>query len=700
MSVIQRIRDKGAWIVFAIIALALIAFILQDSSLSRGNMFTNTTTIGKVNGEKIERTDFETNMELINQANGGQITREQLIPSVWNMMVEQKVMQQEYNKLGLAFTGRELSDLLFGNNPPQWFVQAFTDPNTGQMDMNRARQAITQLKKSTGPEAEQFQAAYLQPTIDQALRQKYQALVTGAIYVPKWMAEKTNADNSAIASVSYVSVPYATIADNTIKITDDEINAYVKKHSAEFESKEETRSVSYLTFDAYASQQDTAAVYNQLVKLKSEFSATTDPKSFVVSKGSEIPFYENYVTKSNLKIPAADTVRSLGVGQVYGPYVDGNNLTLAKMISKRTLPDSVKVRHLLVKTADRGQPVLADSIAKRRIDSAVTAIQGGADFATLVQTISDDPGSKTTKGEYDFSSNQFGTISKEFAETAFYGSVGTKKVVKVENAQYAGYHYIEVLDQKKIEEGYQIAYISKPIIPSNETVSAASTAAAQFAATSKSKKDFDANAAKLKKTPLEAADVRENDYTVGTLGSNRNFVRWIYESEAGDVSEPTELGDRYVVAIITAVNKPGTMSAAAARSQVEPILRNEKKAQQIIAKIKGTTLEAVASSVASTVQRADSLSFQAPFIANVGNEPKIVGAAFNKNIAGKISEAIAGNTGVFVVRGESVAAKASLTDINSVRQMTEQNLKSQAGYRAMGALRLAADVKDNRFKFY
>src|SRR6476660_641292 len=142
MSVIQRIRDKGAWIIFAIIALALIAFILQDSSFRRGNMFTNTTTIGKVNGEKIERTDFETNMELINQANGGQITREQLIPSVWNMMVEQKVMQQEYNKLGLAFTGRELSDLLFGNNPPQWYVQAFTDPNTGQVDMNRARQAI------------------------------------------------------------------------------------------------------------------------------------------------------------------------------------------------------------------------------------------------------------------------------------------------------------------------------------------------------------------------------------------------------------------------------------------------------------------------------------------------------------------------------------------------------------------------------
>jgi len=142
------------------------------------------------------------------------------------------------------------------------------------------------------------------------------------------------------------------------------------------------------------------------------------------------------------------------------------------------------------------------------------------------------------------------------------------------------------------------------------------------------------------------------------------------------------------------------MNAAAARPLVEPYLKNEKKVKILIAKIKGNTLEAVAASVGSTVQRADSLSFQAPFIANVGNEPKIVGAAFNKNLAGKISDPIAGTTGVFVLRSESVAAKPSLVDANAQRQQLEANLKSQAGYRAMGALRLAADVTDNRSKFY
>jgi peptidyl-prolyl cis-trans isomerase D len=369
MSVIQSIRDKGAWIIFAIIALALVAFILQDSSFRRGNIFSNTTTVGKVNGEKIERNDFETRMEILNQANGGQITREQLYLAYGTWWWNKRSWNRSIKNSVLGFTGKELSDLLFGPNPPQWFTQAFADPATGQVDMNRARQAIAQLKKTKGPQADQFNEAYLQPTIDQALRQKYQSMITQAIYIPKWMSEKMNADNNAIASISYVQAAYTTIPDAGITISDDEINSYVKKHPKEFDQPEETRSISYVSFDAFANAQDSAAAFNSLAALKSEFASATDPKSFVASKGSEIPYFDGYVTKSNLKIPKADTVTTLAVGQVYGPYVDGPNYTIAKMISKRALPDSVKVRHILIKTFDRGQPVLADSIAKKRIDS-------------------------------------------------------------------------------------------------------------------------------------------------------------------------------------------------------------------------------------------------------------------------------------------------------------------------------------------
>lgn len=699
MSVIQSIRDKGAWIIFAIIALALIAFILQDASFRKGSMFSDTTTLAKVNGSKIERTYFEERMELINQMNGGQISREQLMPSVWNMVVEQKVMEQEYDKLGITFTVKELNDLLFGTNPPQWLRQRFTDPNTGMYDEAKARQELAEVKKRPNdPQVKQYYDVFIQPTIEQTLRQKYQALIAQAVYVPKWMAEKNNADNNSIANISYVYAAYSSVSDSSVIVSDDDVKAYVQKHAKEFEQKEESRSISYISFDAFPSAQDSSNLLQQMNALKTEFATTADAKQFVSARGSEMPFTDAFITSTNLKVPNADTIKKLAVGEVFGPYVDGNNFTLARMVEKRTMPDSVKVRHILVKFGEGG---LTDSAAKKRIDSIAAAAKSGADFNNLVLQFSDDPGSKSKGGEYEFASLQFSNLSKEFAEVAFYGNTGDKKVVKVENSSYSGYHYIEVMQQKNIQTAYKVAYMSKAIVPSDETVNAANNAAQQFAANTKDKKSFDDNAAKQNKTVLVANDIKELDYNVGNLGSNRTFVRWVYDNDVNDISEPTQIGDRFIVAIITSVNEKGLMSVQAARPLTEQFIRNEKKAKIIIdTKMKGGSLDAMAQATGQPVQRADSLSFGG-FIPGVGNEPKVLGAAFNKDLQGKVSGPIAGANGVYAVKVENIGAKPAMgADVESQRQAAMANLKGQISYRAMDALRQAADVKDYRNKFY
>jgi len=238
-------------------------------------------------------------------------------------------------------------------------------------------------------------------------------------------------------------------------------------------------------------------------------------------------------------------------------------------------------------------------------------------------------------------STQFSNLSKEFAEVIFYGTTGDKKVVRVSNSSYSGYHYIEVVQQKKIETAYKVAYLAKAISASGETINNANTQAQQFAAAVKNKKSFDEAAAKQNLQVLTAADIKENDFSVGSLGQNRKFVRWIYDADLDDVSEPEDMGDKYVVAVVTEVSKKGMMSVAKARPNAEPFIRNEKKAQQIIStKIKGTTLEAIAQSAGVTVQNADSVSFQNTFIANVGNEPKVCGSIYNKNISGKVTNCI------------------------------------------------------------
>jgi peptidyl-prolyl cis-trans isomerase D len=404
-----------------------------------------------------------------------------------------------------------------------------------------------------------------------------------------------------------------------------------------------------------------------------------------------------------MQVPNADSIKSLANGQVYGPYIDGKNYVLAKMIDRRTMPDSVKVRHILIKSGERGQQLLADSIAKKRIDSITGAIKGGADFNAMVQQYSDDPGSKNTKGEYEFTSQQFASLSKEFAEVAFYGQTGDNKVVKVENQAYNGYHYIEVLQQKKIEPAYKVAYLSKPIDASQETINNANNLASQFAANSRNKKQFNDNATKQHLQVLSAADIKENDYTIAGLADNRQFVRWVYENGTGDVSEPYEMVDRYIVAVITGASDKGIMSVAQARATAEPLIINEKKAQQIIrTKFKGgNTIEAVAQSAGQTVMRADSVSFAQPFIQNVGNEPKITGVAFNKSLQGKVSEPIAGNTGVFVIKGERISAAANTNmKAEDLRKQLEMQQKQMGGYRSMEALKKAANIKDNRFDFY
>lgn len=706
MSVIQRIRDKYAALVIGIIALSLIGFILMDAFVGRGKSMGNSNgSIGKVNGEKIDRNDFEKRIALQQTMYGGQAPpREQLISNVWEQTVDEMVMNQEYEKLGMQISRNELTNILFGANPPQWLSQQFTDPQTHMYDAAKAKQYFAQIKKQkNNPNYEMFEEAYLAPTVSQALRMKYMALLGNSTYVPKWMAEKTLADQNAVARFSYVAVPYTSITDTTIKATDEDIKEYIDKHKETFRQDEAARSVSYVAFNASPSAQDSAKVLAQINSLKSDFVASNDPETFLAKESSETPFLNGYVLGSKLQVPNADTIKKLADGQIFGPYIDGSKYSLAKMIGRRSMADSVKVRHILIKTGEKGQTTLADSIAKKRIDSIAAAAQAGADFNSLVLKYSDDEGSKNTKGEYTFTSQQFSNLSKEFAEAAFYGNTGDKKVVKVENQTYSGYHYVEVIEQKKIETAYKIAYLTKAIEASQETINSANSLAAQFAANNRNQKQFEENAAKQKMQILTAPDLKKNDFQVPALGESRQFVRWVYENKIGDVSEPFEIGDKYIVAIITGASDKGLMSVAKARATAEPLIINEKKAQKIIAaKFKGSgTLEQVAQTAGVSVLHADSVSFAQPFIQNIGNEPKIAGAAFNKTLQGKISEPIAGNTGVFVLKDESVSALANTNvNVEELRKQLEMQQKQMGGYRSIEALKKAADIKDNRFDFY
>jgi peptidyl-prolyl cis-trans isomerase D len=692
MSIIQNIRDKGAWIIFTIIVIALVAFVLQDGIGKQGN--TSITDLGTVNGVSINKINFEEKLEMQVQNYASQgVKREQLIGFLWNQEVDRLLYMNEEEKLGISVGNKEITDVLFGTESP--FRQEFTDPNTGEFKVNDAKQAIAQVKKSKNKDQiNQIEKMYIEPSIENRLRNKYQALVVKGLQVPTWLVQKQYNEANSIANIDVVGIPYASISDSTIKVTDDEIAAYIKENAAAFQVEEASKSINFVGFSAAPTSADSTNVFNTITALKADFQAASDAAAFLNKAGSDLPFYNSYISGKSLQVPNKEAILAAGVGNTYGPYVDGKNYTIAKVIGVKQWPDSASVRHILIATTGQnGQIIRDDSAAKKLIDSIKTAIAGGVSFDQMVLKYSDDAGSKEKGGKYEmFPQAQ---MVGPFNDFSFDNAVGAKGVVKTD----FGYHYIEVLKQTPRSPAYKIAYLSKAILPSSETIGAASAEAAAFASACKDMKTFNQEAVKLNKQTFPASGIKSMDYEIAGIGESRSLVRWVYEKDMNAISEPTEIGDSYYVAIISGEEKVGLTSVAAARPQVEGILRDQKKALQIKQNFKGNTIEAIAASAKTIVQSADSINFNYSMIPGIGNEPKLVGAAFNKTLLNKPSAPIAGSAGVFVISVKSQGAKAALQDLVSFEADLLNRTRSVI-YRTNVGLKKVAKIKDNRMKVY
>ena len=285
MSVIQRIRDKAAWLIFGAIALAMIGFIVTDAFQGRGRgLFGGpSTTYGRVDGKKIDYLDYEKRLKMVEEQNPGQndYMRQRNAESLWNQMIDEILFGKIYSKLGIEISDKEVADILYGNNPPMQLRQAFTNPQTGQYDPQVAYQQIMEFKKKS-PQQYQY---FIESLRENRQREKYISLITNTTYIPKWMAERISADNSLMASISYVKIPYSSISDSTIKVTDEDIIDYIKKRPEEFK-QEKSRSITYVAFSAAPSTADSAAVRLKLKNLSTEFSTTNDVKSFLLRTNS------------------------------------------------------------------------------------------------------------------------------------------------------------------------------------------------------------------------------------------------------------------------------------------------------------------------------------------------------------------------------------------------------------------------------
>ena len=703
MSIIQQIRDKAAVLLTGLISISLIGFLVQDAFVGKsGNMLNGpATTVGSIDGKKIEVAEFTKKVNLIEQnyrAQGMQTNEmmtQNIIETVWNGGIQEEIVRSEAGKLGISVTSKELGALLFSEDAPQEFKQLFVDKNTGGFDLNAARAWMDNLKKNSKPEdVQMIMEQLIKPIEIKLMTEKYTSLIAQGSYIPKWMLEKSISDNATISSFSFLNVPYATIADSTVVVSDQEIKEYVSNQKDDFK-QEHVKGIAYVSFSANPTKADSLKIFNQLSGLKPDFFNSSDSKGFVVRNNSSLPFFDGYALKSKLQMGAKDSIIGMSNGSVIGPYLDGGSYVLAKKLETKTLPDSVKSRHILIGTVNpqTGQPRRTDSAAKKQADSIFYAIKGGANFSALAMAFSEDEGSKAKGGENDFSSVDMGNLPKEFADFVFYKPTGSLEVVKTS----FGYHVIEVMNQKNFEEAYKVAYLSKNIVASEETDAAASSASIQFVGTSRDLKSFDETVAKMKLTRAVAENIKEMDYSAGTF-SSRPVVKWIFENKVGTVSEPFDLKDQYVVAVITNEIKEGVQPPSVARVLVEPTLRNKKKAQLVSQKAGSEKdLQKLAILLGGSVGRADSVKFSDPFVPNLGTESKVIGAAFNKKNLSTISELIDGQNGLYIVKVNQIGTIPSASvDINGQKKSMESQMKQFAAYSTLESLKKSTKIVDKR----
>lgn len=712
MAVIQKIRNQYGKLAGFVIALALVGFILMDAA--SGNL---ADTIGrdasvvKVNGEKVDIREYNHRLNqyehLYSYSSQGQplddATRAQLSTQTLTEIINEKIILEEARKLGLKSTPDEERNLIYGSNPDPLIQQypAFRNQETQTFDPSRIRgfeQQIDQFDPSgrTRNEWEALKAYVLRNN----LIRKYSNLLSKASYTPRFMAERMVEEQNQWASMEFLQINYASIADTAVTVTEKDMQDYIKRKAPLYTIDEPTRSIEYVSFDVVPSSEDTARVLNALSTLKEELATTAQVENFV-NRNSEDPYKGDWVNQSTFFSIHSDSLMGLSEGEIYGPYFENGAYKLTRVVEKTRLPDSVTVRHILVRTENAGQPVASEEEARARLDSAIALIRAGVDFGSVVQQYSEDDGSYPTNGEYTFMLSQRAQISKEFGDFSFEGRKGQTKVVQVSNPAYAGFHYIEILDQKGFKDALKLATITKSLYPSQTTENTVYAQAAEFAGRNTNAQAFDQAVESGGLNLRRAENVKANDFVLTGLGSSREVIRWMYEAKQGDISPIFSIDNHYVVAKLSDVKNPGLMKLdELIRPSIETAVRNEKKADKIMAQYaSATSLDELARSLDQEIMEADSFSLSTPFIAGLGFEPKAIGLAFYPGLEkNQLSDPIEGQSGIIFLRLKDrweSDIEPSADQIEQTQIMLQSQLESTLGPGVQDMLRKSARIEYN-----
>lgn len=684
MAVLSKIRQRSFFLII-IIALALFSFVLADV-IQSGTFSSGANDVGSVNGTDIEAQQFMQNVSNIEKQGQGTSTT-QAMNSAWEQEVRRIILSEEFDKLGLKIGSEQLINVIKQNpnlaQNPQFLNAA------GQFDENKFKESLKGIKNA--PDQTQWlQWKEFEKNIERyAVEQIYNTMIKSGIYTTKAEGKFQYQLENDKADFDYVTVAFSTVNDDQVKVTDAEIIDFMKKSPKKYKS-DNTTSIDFVLVDNKPSKEDEQAMLSSIGEVRVKFDSVANVGEFV-NANSDIKFDSTYLAKKDLPLDYQEALFNLPVGGIYGPYVFNGHQCISKMISRKGNA-SAKASHILLayQGAERSSATRTKEEAQALANDLLAQVKANpGNFGMLAMTNSDDPGSKNNGGEYEITPGQ---MTQKFNDFVFNNAAGTIGLVETE----FGFHVMKVSEKF---DAVLMGTVAQKIQPSEATIDAIYTKASQLEADANENKDFAALAKKAGLEVIPATNLKGSDEYVQGVGSQREIIRWSFnkDTEVGDVKR-FEVPQGFVIAKLKDKNTSGLLPIDIAKQSVEPIIKNNKKAEIIKKKMSGTSLEAVAKASGASVQPAIGVSLKMPVLPNIGSEPKVVGKAFGM-AAGKTSEIIEGNSGMFMVRAKTVTkAPEAASYATYITQDRSQN-QSYAISKAYTALKDKAEIKDNRANF-
>lgn len=707
MSALEQIRNRAGLLV-GVIAFALFAFIIGDFLNSGSAFFRNAQDkVVVVNGKKFSMDQFNSRVQELTEVYQIQMGQQnlpeeyqtQINQAVFEGLVREELMGIEFAKLAINVSAEELFDLVQGKNisPMVQQIPIFRNPQTGQFDHSLVMNFLSTINSDDFSQYGEEGAAQIaelkkywlfweKTIVEQRKEEKYNTLLSKAVVANSLDAKFAFEGEKSNADFAYTSKLYSAIPDSTVKASNADYQKVYNKYKERFKQSE-TRAVKYFTVPIAPSEADYAEVATQMNTIHRELLEATNVAE-IVRENSDVPFVDAFVATTLLPANARSFVMAAQVGEVSSIQLEGSAYSVAKLMDRTVAADSMKVRHIMLGGEATRVAQLADSLKNE--------LAKGADFAAMAMTYAGDQTGGDLGWLTEVASIQM--AGDEFTKAAVAAPLNQTVIVK----SLYGTHLVQVTERTRPVEKVKLAVVEMSVTPSSRTSSDLYNGINEYISQNKSIESFEKNATEKGYNLIPIPALNGSEYQLGTVRQARQAVRWAFNAKKGEVSTIFECDNNFVVVALEGVSSRGYSSLESVKPFIQAEVLNSKKAEKIMADLKGKNLasvDAYAAEMGGRVDTARLVNFNTRRITGIGEEPALVAIAPAMEV-GKTSAPIEGKTGVFVLNVVNKMDTQKQFDVEAEKAAIESNFAYRLMYQTFNTLRAKAEVEDYRIKFY